>query len=390
MTHLITGLCAGGAEIMLLRLLSATDRSRFDVDVISMMEIGITGEKIRGLGFRVRTLEMERERPSPLALTKLVSWLRRDRPQILATWMYHANFLGSLVAPLAGGMPVVWGLHHGFLDVSLERRRTILVARACGWMSRHLAAKVICCSECTRQQHIPLGYDPSKMVVIRNGFDLDLFQPERGRRDEVRRELQIPADAPILFQAGRFHPEKDYRTLVEAAAILHQRVPEARFVLCGHDVTWKNETLAGWIDRAGLRDSFRLLGRRDDIPRLLNAADIASSSSVGEAFSLAIGEAMCCEIPCVVTDVGDSAFEVGDTGRVVPSRSPQAFADAWASLLAMSQADRAELGRGARRRIEQNFSLPVVTAQYEQLYESVVREVEAKPARHALPSEVRR
>ncbi len=375
-THLITGLNAGGAEIMLLRLLSATDRARFDADVISMMEIGNIGDKIRDLGFRVRTLGLRRDRPNPLALPKLLSWLRQRRPDVLATWMYHANFLGSLAAPFAGGMPVVWGVHHGHLDTTIERPRTVMVARACGWMSWRMVSKIICCSECTRQEHLVLGYDPSKMIVIRNGFDMTAFHPDRSGRAELRRSLQIEEDAPMLFFAGRFHAQKDFPNFIAAAAILQQRMPTARFVLCGYEVTWQNPKLAGWIDDAGLRDCFRLLGIRDDVPQLLNASDIFCSASTGEGFSLAIGEAMSCGIPCVVTDVGDSAFQVADTGRAVPKSNPQAFADGCSSLLEMPADQRIALGLSARRRIEDHFALARVTEQYQQLYESVARPVQ--------------
>jgi glycosyltransferase involved in cell wall biosynthesis len=372
-THLITGLCTGGAEIMLLRLLSRTDCSRFEPDVISMLDIGPTGEKIRSLGIRVRTLGLSRAWPNPLALFRLVRWLRADPPHLLATWMYHANFLGSLAAPLAGGIPVVWGIHHGRLDASLERQRTIWLAKACGWMSHHFAAAVICCSACSFREHLRLGYDPARMVIIRNGFDLSLFRPDGGARYAVRRELGIDAKAPVLFMAGRFHPQKDHRMLVEAAAILRLRLPSAHFILCGHEVTWQNPTLASWIESKGLRNAFHLLGTRQDTARLVAASDLACSSSVcGEAFSLAIGEAMCCEVPCVVTDVGDSAFLVGDTGLAVPAGHPQIFAAACARLLELPDEQRRELGRRARWRIDEHFELSHIVSQYEALYQHVL------------------
>ncbi len=353
-----------------MRLMSATDRTRFDADVISMMPTGITGERIREMGFPVRSLDMSRNFPNPAAFFRLAAWLRSDPPDVLATWMYHANFLGSLVAPLAGGIPVVWGLHHGHID-AFERRRTHLIARLCGRMSHRMAAKVICCSQHTREEHELLGYDPAKMVVIRNGFDLTVFRPDRSARPQVRRELGIEENAPVLFLAGRFHPQKDYPNFVAAAALVHRRLPAARFVLCGHGVTWENQALAGWIDAAGLRESFRLLGSRHDVPQLLNAVDVACSSSFGEGFSLTIGEAMSCGVPCVVTDVGDSAFEVGQTGRIVPRSNPKALAAACVELLEMPAEERLDLGRRARRRIEDNFQLSHVTAQYQELYESV-------------------
>ena len=117
-----------------------------------------------------------------------------------------------------------------------------------------------------------------------------------------------------------------------------------------------------------MRPSFHLLGRRNDIPRLDAALDIGTSSSSEEAFPLTIGETMACGVPCVVTDVGDSALLVGDTGLVVPPDHSQALADAWGELLGKGREEIGRLGRAARRRIEENFSLPAITARYEELY----------------------
>jgi glycosyltransferase involved in cell wall biosynthesis len=367
-THLITGLCAGGAEIMLLRLLSRTDRAWFHPDVISMMGDGPTGRKIQELGIRVRELGLQRNLPDPFALPKLVRWLRDDRPDVLATWMYHANFLGSLAAPLAGGMPVVWGLHHGRLDPSLERKRTLWIARACGWMSHRLVDTIVCCSECSREEHLLLGYDAKKMVVIRNGFDLTKFRPDPEARQSVRRDLRISEDAPVVCLVARYHPEKGHRSFVEAAALIRRRVPAVQFVLCGHDVTWQNRALASVIDAAGLRDCSHLLGLRDDVACVLNASDIACSASLCEALSLAIGEAMCCGIPCVVTDVGDSAVLVGDAGLTVPAADSRALADACTFLLQMPEPIRRGMGQRARKRVQQNFELSQTVARYQAVY----------------------
>jgi glycosyltransferase involved in cell wall biosynthesis len=371
-THLITGLCTGGAEMMLLRLLSKTDRACSHSDVISMMDVGPTGEKIKNLGVPVCALGMRRDPPDPLAFPRLVRRLRTDPPDVLATWMYHANFLGALAAPLAGGIPVVWGLHHGHLDPAVERRRTLWIARACGWMSHRLAAAIICCSESSRQEHLRFGYAAAKMEVIRNGFDLTMFRPDVEARHALRRELNIREDAPVVCLVARYHPEKDHRNFLEAAAILRHCVPGVQLLLCGHDVTWQNRVLASWIDNAGLRNCCHLLGQRDDVARIFNASDLACSASLCEAFSLVIGEAMCCGVPCVVTDVGDSAVLVGDTGLVVPARDPQALAEGCARLLAQPVPERRRLGERARQRVADNFELSQMVERYNAIFQRVV------------------
>jgi glycosyltransferase involved in cell wall biosynthesis len=223
--------------------------------------------------------------------------------------------------------------------------------------------------------HAEFGYVENKMVVIPNGFDLTIFKPEAGTRLSVRQELGISNEALIIGLVGRFDPQKDQYNFVQAAALLHMVLPEVHFLLCGDGISWQNSKLAEWIEKAGIPNNFHLLGRREDITRLTTALDIATSSSIGEGFPNVIGEAMACGVPCVVTDVGDSALIVGDTGRVVPPKNPQALAAAWSDLIKMGPEYRRQLGLAARRRIEENYSLPAIVAQYENLYEELASRV---------------
>jgi glycosyltransferase involved in cell wall biosynthesis len=189
----------------------------------------------------------------------------------------------------------------------------------------------------------------------------------------VRRELGVPAQTVLIGLIARFHPQKDHATFIRAASLLHSKQPHVRFVLAGDGVSWNNATLAGWITRAGLAHHTHLLEARDDIPRLTAALDIATSSaSHGEAFPLVIGEAMCCGVPCVVTDVGDSAVLVASTGRVVPPGDAPALARAWHDLIESGPEHRAVLGWAARHRMEECFELRTVVRRYEQLYQDVL------------------
>jgi glycosyltransferase involved in cell wall biosynthesis len=142
--------------------------------------------------------------------------------------------------------------------------------------------------------------------------------------------------------------------------------------LAGNGVEPSNLSFRDYLDRDELQGRLHLLGQRDDISSLTAALDIASSSSsFGEGFSNTIAEAMSCGIPCVVTDVGDSAYLVDKTGIVVPPMNPQALADGWQQMIALGVEGRNTLGAAARQRIQQNFQQDEITRQYERLYESL-------------------
>jgi glycosyltransferase involved in cell wall biosynthesis len=137
----------------------------------------------------------------------------------------------------------------------------------------------------------------------------------------------------------------------------------------GKGVDTNNRHLMNQINFSGTADHFHLMGERDDIAAITQTLDVATSSSAyGEGFPNAIGEAMACGVPCVVTDVGDSAYLVGETGEVVPPRAPAALAGAWHKILSLSNSDRQSRGRAARQRIVAHFSLAEIVQQYERFY----------------------
>jgi glycosyltransferase involved in cell wall biosynthesis len=177
----------------------------------------------------------------------------------------------------------------------------------------------------------------------------------------------------VIALCARVDPQKDHPTFVRAAALLARRRPAVRFLLCGDGATAENAGLVAEIARSGAGDRFLLLGRRSDVPRLLCGVDVSTlSSAYGEAFPLAIGEAMACAVPCVVTDLGDCAHLVGDTGRVVPPRSAGALAAAWEALVDAGEGGRRRLGQAARARIAEHFTLGRVVEAYGELYRRAV------------------
>ena len=371
--YLITSLEVGGAQMMLYKLLSGMDRTRFRAQVVSLidLDLGPLREKFKTLPIGLRSLGMRPGTPNPVSVLRLARWLRADRPAVISTWMYHADLIGGLAAKLAGGIPVVWGIRQGDLSREGNRWLTLQTVKACALASRWLPARIICNSEASRKVHAAVGYEAKKMIVIPNGSDRTMFKPDRAARRSVRSELEIPEGSPLIGLVGRFHPHKDHHNFIRAAALLHRHRPDVHFLLCGDEVTWDNPQLAAMIHDAGIHGRCRLLGRRHDIPRLTAALDIAVSSSFGESFATVVGEAMSCGVPCVVTDVGDSALIVGKTGLVVPPQNSKELATALGQLVELGQEARASLGMAARCRIKEHFDLPDIVARYQNLYQDL-------------------
>jgi glycosyltransferase involved in cell wall biosynthesis len=369
---LTTGLYAGGAELMLLRLLSRLDRQRFMPSVISLIQLGPVSEKIKQLEIPVRSLGMQPGRPNIASIWRLVRWLRRDRPHIMQTWMYHADLLGGVAALLAGRIPIAWGVRHSDPLTQGYGPLTVPTVKLCARLSRWIPKRIVCCSEASRQAHVAFGYAVDKMLVIPNGVDLTALRPDPEARRVARQALAIPTEAPVIGLVGRFHPQKDHQNFVQAARLIFSKRPSVHFVLCGEGVTWDNVELAAWIDQAGIRENCRLLGRREDVPQLMASFDLATSSSCfGESFANVVSEAMSCGVPCVVTDVGDSAHIVGETGIVVPPRDAVALAQAWERMLDLGREQLVQTGLQARQRIKDHFDLPQIVDRYQTLFDEM-------------------
>ncbi len=368
--HLISGLNVGGAERVLADFVRGSDGSHFRHLVVSMMDEGPVGKKLAAAGVEVHSLRMRRGVPSLLGLVRLVRILQRSSACVLQCWMYHANLLGLVAGKLAGIPHIVWGIRCSDVDFASYRRMTRWVVTLCALLSRFPQA-IIVNSKAGKRLHIVLGYEESKMEVVPNGFDLELFKPDPVARATVRKDLGLPSDALLIGLIARFDPMKDHATFLKAAKLLDERKPGVHYLLVGSGVCSENQVLSQLVRENRLNGSVHLLGHRDDIARLIGALDIACSSSSGEGFSNALGEAMSCGVPCAVTNVGDSAYIVGTTGQIVPPRNPSALANACADLLAMPEEDRRALGRRARERIASLFNLDRVTKQYEALYKRI-------------------
>jgi glycosyltransferase involved in cell wall biosynthesis len=220
--------------------------------------------------------------------------------------------------------------------------------------------------------HIQLGYPSYKFEIIPNGFDISLFHPDSVAALSLREEFGLNTTDPVIGHLARFDPQKDHHTLIKAAELVIKSLPDARFILCGENINWDNQKLVGWIDEAGIRDHFLLLGRRDDMPRILAGLDLLVSSSVGEAFPTVLGEAMACGIPCVATDVGDSGLIIGETGILVPPCEPGPLAQGLIDMLKLSGSERELLGQKARKRVIENFNLPDIVNKYEKTFLQVI------------------
>jgi glycosyltransferase involved in cell wall biosynthesis len=371
--HVITGLALGGAETALYRLLATMDRERFEPAVVSLSGDGPVGARIRALGVPVHALELRAAPTLPATAWRLVRTLARLGADLVQGWQYHGSLAAQLTQPwLPWRTPVLWNIRHCIYDLRDEKRLTAAAVRLGARLSGR-AARLIYVARASAVQHEALGYRSDRRVVLPNGFDTERFAPNPEARRRLRAELGLPGSAVLIGHVARYHPMKDHANFLAAARELRRSHSDVHFVLAGDRVDPSNGVLARDVGALGLGRHAHLLGRRDDVPDVLAALDIATSASYSEAFPNVIGEAMACGVPCVATDVGDSALIMGDAGRLVPPRHSAALAEAWRAVLALGEDGRAALGRQGRRRIVAEYGLRAIAGRYEDLYEETGR-----------------
>jgi glycosyltransferase involved in cell wall biosynthesis len=368
--HIITDLNVGGAEANLIKLLATIDRQSFDHEVITLRGSGVLQPKIEALGIPVYALGMSPKFPNPLTLFRLSHDIRRSNPDIVLTWMFHANLVGGIAARLAGSNMIIWGIRN--VDSAGLKTATRLIIRLNALLSHFIPNWIVCVAETVRTTFVDMGYAAHKMKVIPNGFDLSLYKPDPEKYAAFRMQFSLPASTLLVGIVARYHPVKDFHTFIKTASQIRAKKEDVHFVMIGNGVDSSNAELQNWIAEEGLQDRVNLLGQRSDVPALLPALDLLISSSIGEGFSQVLGEAMACGVPCAVTNVGDSACIVGDTGRVVEPGQPEALAAACLEILTIPAEERQAVGRAARARVEAEYNLTSISQKYMQFFKDVV------------------
>lgn len=349
----------GGAERQLVMLALGLHRAGWEVAVACFYSAG--GELQSDLeqsGVRVIDLKKRSRWDVVGFLWRLTRVFRDYKPDIVHGYMHVANMLVLLARFPRRRTCVVWGVRSS--NVDWQRYNWLM--RPTFWLSCKLARYADCIianSQAGADYHMAHGYPQARMVVIPNGVDTDYFHFDPVGRDRLRTEWGISQNEVLVGVVARIDPMKGHLTFLKAAAMLVGRNPRWRFACVGEGPASYTDELRAHTRELGLDGLLIFTGTRDDMAAVYSALDVASSSSWGEGFPNVVAEAMACERPCVVTDVGDSARVVGDCGVVVPAKDPKALAEAiertWDST--QSVAGRPQLGPASRARVLREFSV---------------------------------
>jgi glycosyltransferase involved in cell wall biosynthesis len=358
---LIRSLDCGGTERQVVALAKAIDKGSFEITIVSFYSGGSLEKELETSGVRLISLNKGGRWDLPGFLSRFARCLRLLRPDVIHGYLDIPNLLALSAKFLSPSTQIIWGARAS--DINLRhydwlRRLSFRLER----IFSRFADCIIVNSNAGRRYLLSKGFPARKLRVVFNGIDTELFQPGREARAKVRMELGVSEDMLLVGLVGRLDPIKDHYTFLRAASLLRKERRNLRFVCVGSGPESYARKLYQLADQLSLNEEVIWIGTRSDMTALYNALDINVSTSESESFSNVIGEAMACAVPCVVTDVGDSALIVGDTGIVVPPQDPEALR---AGLISCLQGDRSEMGKRARLRIQENWSVQRLAEQTE-------------------------
>jgi glycosyltransferase involved in cell wall biosynthesis len=248
-----------------------------------------------------------------------------------------------------------------------------MCARLSGWVPK----VIVCAAQASRDVHVRLGYEASKMMVIPNGYDFSRLQAMSAERNQIRAFCNVAEDEVVLGTLGRFHPDKDQQNFVRAAGMVAAEFPSVRFLMVGRALDWGNVQLVEWITGTGFMDRFILLGERSDVPQCLAAMDIFCLPSRSEGFPNVLIEAMAMGLPCVATDVGDAAVILAGGGELVAKEDSSALASAIGRLLNKGASTRTELGLKNQMRVRNDYAIERARMRFDAIYKRLTNQAGA-------------
>jgi glycosyltransferase involved in cell wall biosynthesis len=295
-------------------------------------------------------------------VTRGLRVVRAMSPDILHGHNFHGNMAGRLLGMLYPRAAVISTVHNVY-----EGGRLRMLAYR---LTDRLTDLTTAVSSSAAERYIRLKAIPqAKCRVVTNGIDTAEFVPRPEHRVQTRMQMGAK-DAFVWLAAGRIVPAKDFPNLLRAFAQVHAFFPAAQLWIAGEEAATGSKKATGF-DAGGSFDQVRWLGLRRDMPALLDAADAFVLSSAWEGMPLALGEAMAMEKPVVATDVGGVRELTDDAGTIVAAKDSSALAEAMLTVMQSSPEARQSLGRSARQRICEFFSMDAKADEWELLYDSV-------------------
>lgn len=366
--HIITGLGDGGAEHTLFKICKYDHKNTHII--ISLKNKGKYYAMLRKLGIKIYCLNL-----NFFSLVKffyLIKILKSLKPDIVQTWLVHADFLGGIASKLAKIDNIIWNVRYSKINFGKAKLTTVLIVKILVILSYKVPKKIIFVSKRAKKIYEALGYDKKKFKFIPNGYNLLIYKNDKKKKIFFKKTIKLSKQIPILGKVARYDLVKDHSNLLNSLSLLRLKNINFLCVLVGSNIR-KNTKLSDQIRKLNLIKYVKLYEPVKDVSNVMNGLDIHVLSSSAEGFPNVVAEAMAFKTPCVVTDVGDASYIVGKTGWVVPPKDHVKLAVAIEKAIHQFKGKRwKSICNNARLRIKKKFSISKMIKSYNKVwYENI-------------------
>jgi glycosyltransferase involved in cell wall biosynthesis len=367
--HIVTGLGDGGAEHTLYKICKHDIKNKHIV--ISFKRHGKYFSLLNKLGIKVYCLNA-----NFFSIHKfffLIKLLQSLKPDIVQTWLVHADLIGSIAARLAGIKQILWNVRYSNIEINKSKLTTILFIKVLAKLSHIIPELIVIVSKKAKKIYEVKGYDKRKLKFIPNGYDLSTLEVNNLKKINFQKKIKIKKGIPLIGYVARYDPLKDHLNLLNALSLIQLKNIDFFCILVGTNIN-KNKVLINQIKKLKLNNHIRLLGPTKNISKVMNMIDVHVQSSASEGFPNVVAEAMACKTPCVVTNVGDSSYILGKTGWVVPPNDSIKLAKA--IEVAFNEIGSKNWGKRcsiARARIKKKFSIGKMIKSYNRIWIKVYK-----------------
>ncbi len=367
--HIITGLGDGGAEHTLFKVCKYDNLNEHIV--ISFKKGGKYFQLLKKLSVKVYILDA-----SFFSFNKffiLINLLRSLKPDIVQTWLVHADFIGGIAARIAGINNILWNIRYSNVDINKSKFITNMILITLSKLSNLIPKKIIINSKIAKKIYTKKGYSYKKLKYIPNGYDLSIFKLNNKYKIYFKKKYKINKQTPLIGYVARYDLLKDHLNLLKALSLTKLKGKIFFCILVGTNIN-KNQILLDQIKKLKIKNHIKLLGPIKNVSKIMNSLDIHIQSSKSEGFPNVIAEAMAHKTLCVATNVGDTSYIMGKNGWLVKPKSSTSLARA--IEIAINEIGTKNWNKRrnlARKRIQTKFSINKMINSYNKIWTEVYK-----------------
>lgn len=361
---IISGLGTGGAEMMLYKVTKNLINKNINIKCIISLSKNVDElVNYKKLNIRIITLNFKNLIFIPFYFLKLVFLLLKYKPDIIHTWMYHADFIGGLAAKITRVKLIIWGIRVTHSN-EYHNNFTKIIIWLCAKFSYFIPNIITSNSNQAVVDHIKCGYCSSIFKVIPNGFDLTKFN----HKINIRNSLSLDNDVVLIAHIARYHPVKNHIGFIEAAKLINFNYPNIHFIMIGQGIDYSNKIVVDKIKEYNLYHRFHLLGLLKNINEIISNFNFLVSTSYLEGFPNIIGEAMANNVICISTNVGDCSEIIDKYGFITQDTTSLSISNSILEAINMTNEEINNMKMNAKARIETKYNINYISNEYLRLY----------------------